>query len=96
MKYMLIMRSTTEAQEAFEDVDFNEVIAQMGASGDSLFPHLHYELRNGIGARAVEGLPSYFNNFRRLLGSGAVVVRKGQVDTGDIVDSIESVKTDRQ
>ena len=36
MKYMLIMRSTEEAQEAFKDVDFNEVIAQMGAYNESL------------------------------------------------------------
>jgi hypothetical protein len=36
MKYMLIMRSTAEAQEAFKDVDFNEVIAQMGAYNESL------------------------------------------------------------
>jgi murein DD-endopeptidase MepM/ murein hydrolase activator NlpD len=74
-----------------QQVRQGQVIAQMGASGDSLFPHLHYELRNGIGARAVEGLPSYFNNFRRLLGSSAVVVRKGQVNTGEIVESIESI-----
>jgi murein DD-endopeptidase MepM/ murein hydrolase activator NlpD len=79
-----------------QQVRQGEVIAQMGASGDSLFPHLHYELRNGIGARAVEGLPSYFNNFRRLLGSRAVVVRKGQVDTGDIVESIKSIKNDAE
>ena len=36
MKYMLIMRSTEAAQEAFKDVDFNEVIAQMGAYNESL------------------------------------------------------------
>jgi len=66
-----------------------EIIGQMGASGDSLFPHLHYELRTGVGAKEVEGLPSYFTKFRRLLGSGPVVVKKGQVDTGDIVESLE-------
>lgn len=69
-----------------------EIIAQTGASGDALFPHLHYELRNGIGAREVEGLPSYFTNFRRLLGSKPVVVKKGHVDTGDIVESIGSAR----
>ena len=63
-----------------------EVIAQMGASGSSLFPHLHYELRNGVGAREVEGLPSYFTNFRRLLGSRKVLVRRGQIDTGDLIE----------
>jgi len=63
-----------------------ELIAAMGASGSSLFPHLHYELRNGGGAREVEGLPSYFSRFRRLLGSRSVNVKRGAVNTGDIVD----------
>lgn len=30
MKYMLIMRSTDEANEAFENLDFNEIIESMG------------------------------------------------------------------
>jgi hypothetical protein len=72
-----------------QQVKRGEIIAQMGSSGDSLFPHLHYELRTGVGAKDVEGLPSYFTNFRRLLGGEPIVVQKGQVDTGDIVESLE-------
>ena len=71
-----------------QQVKQGEVIARMGASGDSLFPHLHYELRNGVGAKDVEGLPSYFTDFRRLLGAKPIIVKTGQVDTGDIVESI--------
>lgn len=69
-----------------QEVKQGQIIAEMGASGDSLFPHLHYELRNGIGAMQVEGLPSYFTNFRRLLGAKPVPVKRGQVDTGDVVE----------
>jgi hypothetical protein len=64
-----------------------EVIGQVGASGDSLFPHLHYELRTGPGIQGVEGLPSYFGGFRRVLGSKTVPVERGQVDTGDVVEN---------
>lgn len=63
-----------------------EIIAAVGASGSSLFPHLHYELRNGSGAREVEGLPSYFSYFRRILGSRSVNVKRGAINTGDLVD----------
>lgn len=64
-----------------------EVIGQIGASGDSLFPHLHYELRNGPGMKGVEGLPSYFSGFRRAPGSKTAPVERGQVDTGDVVEN---------
>jgi murein DD-endopeptidase MepM/ murein hydrolase activator NlpD len=59
-------------------------IAKMGASGDAGNPHLHYELRAGAG-RDAEGLPSYFTDFTRLLGSTRAFVKKGQVDSGDFV-----------
>jgi len=36
MKYMLIMRSTAEAAEAFKDVDFEEVLNAMGAYNESM------------------------------------------------------------
>lgn len=68
-------------------VEQGQPIARMGASGDSLFPHLHYELRSGTGARGVEGLPSEFTDFRRLLGTTVLAVERGAVATGDIVQS---------
>ena len=36
MRYMLIMRSTPEAENAMEKVDFNEVIAAMGRYNESM------------------------------------------------------------
>jgi hypothetical protein len=70
-----------------------ERIAAMGASGSSLFPHLHYELRTGPGAKNVEGLPSYFSNFRRILGSRSIDVKRGVINTGDLVDWQSSTAT---
>lgn len=72
---------------AGEEVRQGQVIGEVGASGSSLFPHLHYELRDGTGYKTVEGLPSYFRNFRRHLGSRSAEVRRGQIDSGDIVES---------
>jgi len=69
-----------------QEIQSGQVIGQIGASGSSLFPHLHYELRNGIGAKDVEGLPSYFHRFRRILGSNSIDIQRGQIDTGDIVE----------
>ena len=54
----------------------------------SLFPHLHYELRDGSVAKTVEGLPSYFSKFQRLLDSHTVDVKQGAVNTGDIVEGL--------
>ncbi|MGO4534140.1 YciI family protein [Leifsonia sp. 2MCAF36] len=36
MKYMLIMRSTDAAKEAYEEMDFNEVITRMGQYNEQL------------------------------------------------------------
>ena len=36
MKYMLIMRATQEAKEAYEGMDFNEVITRMGQYNEQL------------------------------------------------------------
>jgi len=63
-----------------------DIIAAVGASGSSLFPHLHYELRNGTGAKNVEGLPSEFNGFIKVLGAKKINVKKGVVHSGDVLE----------
>ncbi|MCL9806776.1 M23 family metallopeptidase [Flavobacterium amniphilum] len=70
-----------------QTVKQGEVIGAMGASGGSLFPHLHYELRNGDGAKRVEGLPSYFNNYSRVLGNKKTSMTNGLINSGDIIES---------
>jgi len=68
-----------------ETVKQNQIIAQIGASGSSKFPHLHYELQTGADTKA-EALPSYFRDFRRVLGAKIQAVKLGQIDSGDIVE----------
>ena len=57
----------------------------MGFSGDAITVHLHYQLQSGP-EFDVEGLPSAFSRYRRVLGSTVVPVKKGHIDTGDIVE----------
>lgn len=71
-----------------QNIQQGQVIGAIGASGSSLFPHLHYELRNGVGAKNVDGLPSYFHKFRRIMGSKSLDVQFGQIDTGDIIEPL--------
>lgn len=60
-------------------------IGEMGCSGDAMFPHLHYQLQRD--AYLGEGLPSYFRDYKRFTGSSFVPVKRGAVDTGDVVQS---------
>lgn len=61
-------------------------LAAIGASGSSLMPHLHYQLQTSATAHA-EGLPSYFVDFVRVRGATSIKVKRGQVDTGELLDS---------
>jgi hypothetical protein len=60
-------------------------IAAIGASGSSMFPHLHFELQTAADTNA-EGLPSTFTNFTRVQGGRRVTVKAGSVETGEIVE----------
>ena len=63
-----------------------ELIGKMGLSGSTgWWVHIHYELRNNIGFVDSEGLPSYFNNFNRILGKETIKVNRGSINTGEIV-----------
>jgi hypothetical protein len=68
-----------------ERVKQGQPVAQVGSSGSSYFPHVHYELRSGT-AMNTEGIPSQFRAFERILGS-RIVPGAHAIDTGDLVRS---------
>ena len=68
-KYMLIMRATDEAKAAFEEMDFNEVIAAMGAYNEAM-------MRAGVMV-AGEGLSEPEEGFVVDFGGDAPVVTDG-------------------
>lgn len=63
-----------------------DVVAAIGASGSSMFPHLHYELQTGIDTNS-EGLPSTFHDFVRIQGARRIPVPAGIVESGELVES---------
>jgi hypothetical protein len=79
------MRHGTVTVKAGDRVEQGQKIGEMGCSGDAMFPHLHYQLQRD--AKLGDGLPSYFRDYKRFTGTSFVRVTRGQIDTGDVVQS---------
>jgi murein DD-endopeptidase MepM/ murein hydrolase activator NlpD len=73
-----------------DPVKQGEQVGAIGFSGDTFLPHLHYMLMDGVDERTSRGLPSYFDDFERILGSKHVRVKRGQIDSGDFIESFPS------
>jgi len=81
----LKQQSTAALQKGLK-VKKGQKIGQIGTSGSSFFPHLHFEIRNNTNHDA-EGLPSYFDNYTLFLGSTKKDMKRGGINTGDILQS---------
>lgn len=79
------MKQGTVTVKPGDRVKQGQKLGEIGCSGDAMFPHLHYQLQRDdyLG----EGLPSYFRDYQRFTGPSWVTVKRGHVDTGDIVRS---------
>jgi murein DD-endopeptidase MepM/ murein hydrolase activator NlpD len=71
-------------------VEAGQQIGEIGFSGDTFLPHLHYMLIDGSDLNKSQGVPSYFDDFKRILGTKTLTVKHGQIDSGDIVESLAS------
>ncbi|HEX6041438.1 M23 family metallopeptidase [Longimicrobium sp.] len=86
MSVLAHLQQGSVAVRVGDEVGEGDVVARVGSSGSSLFPHLHYQLVTGT-QHGAEGLPSYFPGLRVRRGAGWVDAPDGQVDTGDIIDA---------
>jgi hypothetical protein len=69
-----------------EIVKAGQVVAAVGNSGTSMFPHLHYQLMDGP-TFAAEGVPSAFTGLVRVRGEKRAPLPVGAIDSGDVVES---------
>ena len=67
-----------------DHVKAKQMIASIGVSGSSFFPHLHFEVRSSIKSSA-EGFPSSFSNIFLAEGSSTKKLKSGLVETGNII-----------
>lgn len=84
--YFAHMRPGSVRVKKGDHVQQGEEIGEIGFAGDAFIPHLHYMLMDTFDILKAEGLPSYFRDFHRVLGSKPIDVKRGQVDSGDIVE----------
>jgi murein DD-endopeptidase MepM/ murein hydrolase activator NlpD len=63
------MQNDSVRVEVGDEVTRGTVLGNIGNSGDSGTPHIHYGLQNGKDTRNSEGLPSRFGKFELLLGN---------------------------
>jgi murein DD-endopeptidase MepM/ murein hydrolase activator NlpD len=70
-----------------DHVGQGQPVGEIGFTGDSIFPHLHYSLMDGPEVFKAWGLPAYFLHFRKLLGATSVEINQGPVDSGDFLES---------
>ncbi|MCG2611148.1 M23 family metallopeptidase [Flavobacterium sp. SM15] len=84
--YGHLLNKSSSALKVGNKIKKGQKIGQIGTSGSSFFPHLHFEIRNSIDHHS-EGLPSYFTNYSVFMGSAKKDISKGTVTTGDIIQS---------
>jgi len=86
ISYLAHLRQGSVRVQKGDRVRAGQQIAQVGNSGDSLEPHLHYQI---LASPVLDGptKPAIFSRFRRYHGRRAVEVAAGTVDTGDLVES---------
>jgi murein DD-endopeptidase MepM/ murein hydrolase activator NlpD len=86
VSWLLHMKPGSVLVKSGDKVLSGQPLGQVGFSGDSLFPHLHYTVTTGV-VYPSQGVPSYFRLFERILGSKRVKIAAGQIDTGDLLES---------
>jgi hypothetical protein len=68
-----------------DKVKTGQLLGQIGNSGDSYEPHLHFQLCDGTDFMDCNGIPIYFSNFSEVQGKKVNVLKTGYLETGEFV-----------
>jgi hypothetical protein len=79
------MQKDSVKAEIGDEVTRGTVLGNIGNSGDSGTPHIHYGLQNGKDDCHSEGLPSRFSNFELILGNTTRRIQNLCPNTGMII-----------
>src|SRR5690242_5915958 len=71
VSWMLHMQPGSVRVKADERVRRGALIGKVGFTGDSLFPHLHYNVTDSA-TYPSQGMPTYFQSFTCVMGSRLV------------------------
>jgi len=80
------LKQNSVTVKAGDAVKAGQVVAAVGNSGTSMFPHLHYQLMDGP-TFAAEGVPSAFTGLVRVRGDKRAPLPSGAIDSGDVIES---------
>jgi murein DD-endopeptidase MepM/ murein hydrolase activator NlpD len=83
---LLHMEKGSIKVKAGDAVAQGQQVGNVGFSGDATVPHLHVALMRGPKVMASEGVPSYFINYKLYHGNHVSEVKKGRIDSGDIIE----------
>lgn len=64
-----------------------EAIGQVGNSGSSMYPHLHYQLGDKPDYINSSGLPIYFHNYSLISGEKSVEIGRSYISAGDFIEN---------
>ena len=79
------MRHNSLRVRTGDKVRRGQIVGQVGNSGSSLMPHVHYQLQDGAGVAGVHGVPAYFRGVRLLSRDMVRPETAVLLDTGDFV-----------
>ena len=85
--FLVHLKKGSVIVEEGEVVDKGQPIGQVGNSGSSMYPHLHYQLGDNPNYTGSNGLPIYFHDYNLISGNEKIEINKGYVSTGDIIEN---------